>query len=125
LGATNTVNGNQEDWTWLNGTTFNCTIGNSASCTNNIYTNFNPGEPNNYGGNENALQIYSGGTWNDLNKNNPGYDNPGYIVEFTGSTIQAASQTVPEPASIFLLMAGMLGIAASGRQQRLSLASAR
>ena len=119
LGASNTVIGNQEDWTWTNGVKFNCTIGNGASCTSNVYTNFSAGEPNNYAGNENALQMYSNGTWNDLNKNNQSFDNPGYIVEFAKS----ATQTVPEPASIVLLLAGMFGVATSGRKQRLTLAA--
>lgn len=30
------------------------------------YTNWNVGEPNNAGGNENCVQIYPNGTWNDL-----------------------------------------------------------
>ena len=120
LGATNTVQNNIEDWTWSNGTQFNCTIGNSNSCTKSIYTNFSSGEPNNSGGNENALQIYSNGTWNDLNKTNISYDNPGYVVEFAGSTIIGASAAVPEPTSIVLLLAGLFSLTATARKQRVT-----
>ncbi|MEO6904397.1 MAG: PKD domain-containing protein [Bacteroidia bacterium] len=31
-----------------------------------IYTNWNAGEPNNYGGNENCVQIFANGLWNDF-----------------------------------------------------------
>ncbi len=37
--------------------------------TNATYFNWNSGEPNNYGGNENAVQMYSFGKWNDININ--------------------------------------------------------
>jgi len=60
------------------------------------YSNWSSGEPNNWGGNENAGQFYVGGTWNDLNANNTVQ---GYVVEyggagFGGTTPTAASLTI-------------------------------
>jgi hypothetical protein len=99
LGATDVVTGNVANWTWSDGAGFNCTIGDSTSCVG-AYSNFYNGEPNNAGGGENSLQMYSSGTWNDLNSNNYGYDTPGYVVEYSVGA-------VPELSEMLLLISGL------------------
>ncbi len=47
------------------------------NCSGSAFNYFNPGEPNNAGG-EDYLQLYNSGTWNDL----PNYVNNRFIVEF-------------------------------------------
>lgn len=50
------------------------------------YANWNPNEPNNSGGNENALELLSGtsGLWNDLSETS-NLNTRGYIVEYGGN----------------------------------------
>lgn len=43
------------------------------------YTNWNSGEPNNYGGNENIGVMYKNGTWNDTRELELGN---GFICEY-------------------------------------------
>ncbi len=58
-------------WVWLSGGTFPTTNGSS------IYTNWASGEPNNSGGNQDYLVMYSNGTWDD-----DGVTNRYYVCEF-------------------------------------------
>ena len=64
------------------------------------YTNWDGGEPNDAGGNEDGLEMYSdpavAGMWNDLNKNSE--ELRGYIVEYP----------VPEPGTMVVLVLGSL-----------------
>ena len=63
------------------------------------YTNWQAGEPNNFGGNENYVHTYAGvGTWNDL-ANNSGYAGAKFGV------LELAA--VPEPSEIALMLAGL------------------
>jgi Lectin C-type domain len=57
------------NFTWVDNTTFN-------------FNDWNNGEPNNFGGNENCVQVKYNGTewmWNDINCNDV---QPGYILEY-------------------------------------------
>ena len=72
------------NWTWVcgpeKGTLFS--VGNDVPSTI-TFANWNPGEPNNYGGSENFGQIYNGGNglWNDL----PEDPELASMVEYGGS----------------------------------------
>jgi len=54
----------------------------NGSATGGSYNNWNPGEPNNAGGQENFLHTWAGGaTWNDI-PNGAGVN--GYVIEYGG-----------------------------------------
>ncbi|MCX6249139.1 MAG: lectin-like protein [Bacteroidetes bacterium] len=60
----------------------------SGHAVNSMYANWNTGQPDNSGGNEDYGEIYSGnGAWNDL----PGTGNGSYIVEYGGMAGDPAS----------------------------------
>ncbi len=63
------------------------------------YTNWQGGEPNNFGGNENYVHTYASlGTWNDLAEGS-GYAGDKFgVLELT---------KVPEPSEIALMIAGL------------------
>lgn len=87
-------------WTWITGEAF-------------TYTNWAPGQPDDGGGNEQALEfidpIHGVGLWNDPNEFST--NQLGYIVEFSA---------VPEPASVFLLLPALAvaGFLRSRRERR-------
>lgn len=96
------------NWAWVNGDAWD-------------YTQWNPGEPNNYGGNENNLLFFAtgnnrSGNWND-GGDSAAYGSPGlpsyYIAEskFTGVS------AVPEPASWALMIVGF-GIVGAAMRRR-------
>jgi hypothetical protein len=63
------------------------------------YTNWQGGEPNNAGGNENYVHTYANlGTWNDLS-NNSGYAGAKFGV------LELAA--IPEPSELALMFAGL------------------
>lgn len=87
-------------WQWITGEAF-------------VYTNWEPTEPNNSGGNENRLLFATAGlatlgVWNDLNGEAPPatFVN-GYVVEF-----------VPEPSTVTLAALAILGLAIYRRLRR-------
>jgi len=59
-------------WYWVNGKPITMNLSG---------TNFGSGEPNNSGGTEDYLQVYNGGTWNDV----PESSQMPYIIEYDGS----------------------------------------
>jgi len=66
------------------------------------YTNWRPGEPNNFGNIEDSVEMFSSGQngkWNDLdNSDLASHQSQGFIVEFP----------VPEPAASSLLLLAVL-----------------
>lgn len=75
------------------------------------FTHWDPGEPNNLGG-EDDLQIHAfGGNWNDAD---PRFGVSGYVVEYSRSA------AVPEPASWALMIAGF-GMAGGALRRRRAL----
>jgi hypothetical protein len=96
MGASDSVT--EGSWKWVtgpeNGTLF-CIGTNPCNAQSGQYTNWNSGEPNDSGGNEDCGQFLAGGTgkWNDLPCS--GTTLPGYVVEYgaTGNmpTVAAAN----------------------------------
>lgn len=72
-------------WKWVGGSPESGTVFFTAPSTVNTYASWNGGEPNDAGGNEDALQILSGGTglWNDLPHTS---STMGYVVEYSSGT---------------------------------------
>ncbi len=62
---------NEGNWVWSDGSGF-------------TYTNWYPGQPNNYYGSQNALEMLSNGLWNDQN----GEKHLEYIMEIPCSTVE-------------------------------------
>jgi len=86
------------NWTWANGDPW-------------TYDNWNPGEPNNDAGGEDALEIHRAqtnhGGWNDTKRE---YTKIGYFVEYD-------SAPIPEPLTMIGLALGVGGVAGYVRRR--------
>ena len=71
------------------------------------FTNWAAGEPNQFG-DEDAVEMYNTGVWNDLSAGNSRYG----IIEV------AATSTVPEPMTVTLMATGLLGVMGVGYSRR-------
>ena len=78
-------------WKWVAGPEAGTQFSNGSTPVGGQFANWNPGEPNNSGGNEHCAEIYSsgGGKWNDL-PDSPSLD--GYVVEYGGMAGDPAVQ---------------------------------
>ncbi len=81
------------EWRWMSGPEagqlFWLGTG-SGSAQNGFYTNWNGGEPNN-SSNEDGVQLFSGGGWNDINVGS----SFSYVIEWEGAAVLASLQNGP------------------------------
>jgi Ca2+-binding RTX toxin-like protein len=76
--------GKEGEWKWANGDKFS----QIEKSVDGQYTNWNGGEPNDVGADgEDALQMYDGGKWNDLNS----AANLAYVIEWDAPAVVAGA----------------------------------
>ena len=73
----------EDEWRWIGGPENSTQFSNGSTPMPGQFANWNTGEPNNSGGDEDAAEIYSsgGGKWNDLPASNT---LSGYVAEYGG-----------------------------------------
>lgn len=86
------------DWHWTSGSPTLFWQGAAGGTPQNgLYSNWGGGEPNDWGGNEDAAQIYGGsGRWNDLDV---AASQP-YIVEYLTNASLVDATTTPQPMTL-------------------------
>ncbi|WP_434479227.1 lectin-like protein [Gemmatimonas sp.] len=92
-------------WTWRNGPEAGQAF---------TYTNWDLGEPNNFGGGEDYIEMPLHGKWNDVG--GPWFPNfvNGYVIEYSGVS------SVPEPSSYAVIAVGLVGLGFAARRRRQS-----
>jgi hypothetical protein len=81
------------EWRWMSGPEAGQMfwLGNSSgSAQNGFYTSWNGGEPND-SGNEDGIQMFTNGTWNDIGVGN----SYSYTIEWEGAAVLASLQNGP------------------------------
>lgn len=106
--------GSEGVWTWRNGPEAGQQFYDTPTANSLMFTNWNPGEPNNCCGGENFLHVNFGVAlgWNDHGgPGNPGQLN-GYVIEYP-----ALANGLPEPATWMLLLVPALLAGAAARRR--------
>lgn len=110
-GCADNASGNN-DWKWVSGPEAGEVFfqgSNGGTTPAGKYTSWNPGEPNNSGG-EGYLQVTNTGLWNDLT----GSSLLTYVIEYTGSGLATnATTSVTGPVLVPVLSPAMMVIFAS------------
>jgi len=94
------------DWYWMDGPESGTKFFSNGAAVDGTYTNWAADEPNNSGGNEDYLHLWTGDTWNDI------AGDSSYIVEFGGMAgddfggLATATATATAAITVPVLLSG-------------------